>query len=106
VTRPFRASKFNAKPTRGYASKREADYASELALRKQALNGDVADWLEQVPVKLPGGVKYVIDFMVIYRNDRVGFIEVKGHETPAWRNKMKQLAELHPYIFNNLTVVK
>ncbi len=107
--RPFRsspASKYAAVRTNGYASKREAEYAAQLELRKRATNGDVLDWLEQVPIKLQGGVRYVVDFMLLMRDGTVRFVEVKGMETPAWRAKMKQLQEAHPEIFARLEVVK
>jgi hypothetical protein len=107
--RPFETvsmNKFGAVRTNGYASKREAQYAADLTMRKAATNGDVLDWLEQVPIKLQGGVKYVVDFMIIKRDGTVRFVEVKGHETQAWRNKMRQLAESHPEIFARLEVVR
>jgi hypothetical protein len=104
--RPFKAHKFGAVRTNGYASKREADYAAQLDMRKRALNGDIVDWLEQVPVRLPGGVKHVIDFMLMMRDGSVQFVEVKGMETQAWRNKVKQLRELRPEVFKKLIIVK
>lgn len=106
--RPFArssTSKFGAVRTNGYASKREAEYAAQLGFRKAATNGDVADWLEQVPVKLAGG-RYVVDFMVIYRSGKVEFVEVKGFETAAWKAKMRELAATRPEIFARLVVVK
>jgi hypothetical protein len=107
VTRPFRAiaNKFGAVRTNGYASKREAEYAADLGLRKAALNGDVLDWLEQVPIKLPG-CKYVVDFLVLKRDGSTELVEVKGHETAAWKSKMRALAELRPELFKRLTVVR
>jgi hypothetical protein len=102
--RPFRAgTKYGAKRVDGYASKRERDYAAHLATLKQA--GKILDWIEQVPVKLPGGIKYVIDFMTI-ASDGVRFIEVKGMETDVWKIKMKLLSEAHPEIYARLDVVK
>ena len=106
MTRPFRPmqNKFGAKRTNGYASKRESEFAATLTLQKQA--GEVLDWLEQVPVKLPGGTKYVADFMVIMRDGSVRFVEVKGKPTEVWKLKMRQLAELRPEIFSRLEVVR
>jgi hypothetical protein len=106
VGKPFKAvqHKFRAKRTGNYASKREAEYAEVLLLQKQA--GEVLDWLEQVPVRLPGGTKYVADFMVIARDGSVKFVEVKGMETQVWRLKMRQLEELRPEVFKRLEVVR
>lgn len=102
--RPFRPrSKFGSVPTRGYASKLEARYADELAARKAA--GEISDWLEQVPIKLPGDIKYVCDFMVIAKDGSVSFIEIKGFSTPTWKLKLKLLREFRPEIFARLEVL-
>lgn len=108
MTRPFvrsDATKYRSVRTNGFASKREAEYAAELAIRKSATNGDIADWLEQVPIRLPSG-RYVVDFMVIYRSGKVEFVEVKGFETPQWKAKMRELAATRPEIFARLSIVR
>lgn len=102
--KPFRKSKFNAKRTNGYASKREAEYAEVLYRLK--LEGQVLDWLEQVPVKLPGGIGYVCDFLVFWHDGRVTLVEIKGHETPEWKLKYRVLSETRPEIFKRLEVLK
>lgn len=96
---PFRPRhKFGAVRTeangRTYASKAEARYAAELELRKRA--GDVLFWLEQTPFRLPGGVKYVVDFTVFTVSGEVHFVDVKGVETPMFVLKKKQVEELYP----------
>lgn len=98
-----RVHKYRAKPTNGYASKREAAYADLLLTLKQA--GQIIDWLEQVPIKLPGNNKYVVDFMVL-DSTGVRFIEVKGFMTPSFKIKLKLLAESRPEIYNRLEIVK
>lgn len=97
-------NKYSAKRTNGYASKREAAYAAHLGFLKLA--GKVSDWLEQVPVKLPGGIKYVVDFMVIEPGGTIRFVEIKGFETAAWKMKLNLLQESRPEIFARLEVVK
>lgn len=97
-------SKYRAKRTGVYASKREAEYAASLDLAKRA--GHVAYWLEQVPVKLPGGLKYVCDFLVFYADGRVAFVEVKGVQTPVWKAKLRLLEESQPEVFARLEVVR
>lgn len=107
--RKFRSvptNKFNAKRTGHYSSRREADYAHELGLRKAATNGDVLAWLEQVPIRLQGGVKYVVDFLVFKRDGSWSLVEIKGFETAQWRAKMRQLSEAHPELFARLEVLK
>jgi hypothetical protein len=103
--RPFRISKFNAVRTNGYASKREAQYAAELEMRKRATNGDVLSWLEQVPIKLPG-CKYVVDFLVFKRDGSWELVEVKGAETDTWRAKVRALQETRPELFAKLVIVR
>lgn len=98
------ASKYGARKTRGYASKREATYAEQLAAEKQA--GTVVDWLEQVPIKLPGKSKYIVDFLVFASDGTFKFVEVKGVETEVWRLKMRLLEETRPELFARLEVVK
>lgn len=103
--RKFRTvNKFGAKRTNGYASKLEAAYAVELATRKQL--GEIVDWLEQVPVKLPGNTRYICDFMLIMADGSVRFVECKGMETPVWRLKLRLLEESRPEVFARLEVVK
>jgi hypothetical protein len=97
-------SKYGAKRTNGYASKLEAAYAGDLAVRKQ--HGEIVDWLEQVPVKLPGGIKYVCDFMLIMADGSVKFVETKGLATPTWKLKLRLLEECRPEVFARLEVVK
>ena len=58
-------NKFGAKKTkrdgRTYDSKSEAAYADRLEFLQKA--GEVAFWLEQVPMRLPGGTVYRLDFL-------------------------------------------
>lgn len=102
---PFKPHKFRAKPTGGYASKREAQYADLLRARKEA--GEIRDWMEQVPVRMSGKrLKYVIDFMVIENDWTVRFVEVKGVATEAWKIKMNVLAHECPSLYERLEVVR
>jgi hypothetical protein len=91
--------KFGAvRTTRGdrtYASKAEARYADRLTVEQHA--GTVLFWLEQVPVKLPGKTKYVVDFLVFDADGNVRFIDVKGMETPMFVMKKKQVEALYPF---------
>ena len=102
--RAFRSrNKYGARQTRGYASKLEADYASLLDARKAA--GEIMDYLEQVPIKLPGKIKYVVDFAVIALDGTIAFVETKGRETDVYRLKMRLLQEARPEIYARLEVV-
>jgi len=97
--------KFRATPVtqggRRYDSKKEARYAADLKLRKQA--GDVVGWLEQVPFHLPGGITYRVDFLEFRADGSVAFVDVKGYETKEFRMKMRLLREAYPWA--EITVV-
>jgi hypothetical protein len=97
-------NKYGTKRVGGYASKREAAYAAELANRKAA--GEVLDWLEQVGIKLPGGSKYVADFLVFMADGTTKIVEVKGMQTDVWRMKLRLLEEARPVLFGMLEVVR
>lgn len=90
--------KFHAIPTEAdgikFASKAEARYYGELKLRHQA--GEVVFWLRQVPFHLPGGVKYVCDFLVFEADGTVHVIDVKGVETTTFRAKRRMVEALYP----------
>lgn len=80
---------------RVYASKAEARYAERLAVEQHA--GHVLFWLEQVPVRLPGNTKYVVDFVVFDADGHVRFVDVKGVETPMFVLKKRQVEALYPF---------
>jgi hypothetical protein len=102
-------NKYHAVRTGHYASKREAQYADELVLRKKA--GDIGFWLEQVRMPLPGeytdkrGHKrqaaYLLDFVTfsLAPNEpglwRIEFVEVKGKDLPMGKLKRVQTEELY-----------
>lgn len=111
-----RRNKYHARKTRSlltkrlYDSKREAEFATSLEQKKR--DGKIIDYLEQVPIKLPGDITYRVDFVVFEPDARGGpcddvrFIEVKGFETPAWKMKLKLLEESHWWIYDKLEIVR
>lgn len=90
--------KFHAKPTTldgiRFASKKEAHYWGDLQYAKKA--GSLLFVLRQVPIALPGGVTYRIDFLEFWENGEVRFVDVKGYKTQEYINKKKQVEELYP----------
>ena len=78
-----------------YASKKEAQYAHNLRLAKQA--GVVIGWTRQHPFHFKCGTKYVCDFSVWYADGHHEFVEVKGMETQVWKIKMKMMEEEYPW---------
>ncbi|WP_313033459.1 DUF1064 domain-containing protein [Stenotrophomonas acidaminiphila] len=77
-----------------FDSKKEARYYEQLKVRRQA--GEVHFWLRQVPVHLPGGTKYVLDFLVFLRSGEVQFVDVKGRETKEFRIKKREVEHHYP----------
>jgi hypothetical protein len=83
-----------------FASKAEAGYYEKLKLLRERC--EVLWFIMQVPFRLPGGVKYVADFLVVYR-DRFEVVDVKGMETAMFKLKKKQVEEAYGI---SITVVK
>lgn len=77
-----------------FPSKKEAAYYAQLKLRQQA--GDILFFLRQVPLHLPGGTKYVVDFVTFNTDETVHFIDVKGFRTPQYKTKKKQVEAIYP----------
>ncbi len=77
----------------GFASKAEMAYYGMLKLR---LCGDVAYFLRQVPIHLPGNVRYVVDFVEFWKDGSVHYVDVKGVETAMFKLKRRQVEALYP----------
>jgi hypothetical protein len=84
-----------------FASKAELRYYNKLQLLKNA--NEIKFFLRQVPFYLPGGVKYVVDFVVFGTDGITRFIDVKGFETPMFKAKKKMVEALYPV---NIEIVK
>lgn len=78
-----------------FDSKKEAAYYEQLKLRQRG--GEVHFWLRQVPVHLPGGTKYVLDFVVFLKSGEVQFVDVKGRETKEFRIKKREVEHHFPF---------
>lgn len=99
--------KYGAKPTKRdnirFDSKAEARYYDKLKLAQRA--GELLFFLRQVPIHLPGNVRYVVDFVEFWApaGDEPGDIvwtDVKGVETATFKLKRKQVEELYPIKIN------
>jgi len=90
--------KFHAKSTEcdgiKFASKAEARYYGQLKLRQRA--GEVVFFLRQVPIHLPGEVRYVMDFLVFESSGEVRMVDVKGMETEVFKAKKRMVEALYP----------
>lgn len=76
-----------------FHSKLERAYYDHLVNLKK--EGIVSYFLRQVPFGLPGNIKYVCDFMVVYVNE-IEYVDVKGKCTQVYLNKKKTLEALYP----------
>lgn len=59
--------------------------------------------LRQVPFRLPGGVKYLVDFALFYSDGKVRYIDVKGVLTQTSNLKIKQVMDLYPVTIELMT---
>ena len=94
----MRRNKYNAIPTVidgiRFASKAEANYCAQLKILQRA--GEIKYFLMQVPFYLPGGIKYVVDFVVFHNDGTVDYVDVKGVETKEFKLKKKLVEEFYP----------
>ena len=90
--------KFRAKPDNRdgirFPSKKEAEYYDKL--KRDLQEEKIIFFLMQVPFHIPGGAKYLVDFVVFDSNGTVRFIDVKGYETPQFKLKKKLVEQFYP----------
>ena len=77
-----------------FASKKERKRYLELKMLREA--NEVLFFQMQSPFHLTGGVKYVCDFQVYWKNGDITFEDVKGVRTPMYILKKKQVEQLYP----------
>lgn len=77
-----------------FHSKKEARYYLELVCRQKA--GEIIYFLTQVPLRLPGNTKYVVDFVEFHKDGSVRYVDVKGCVTPMFTMKRKQVEAIYP----------
>lgn len=90
--------KFGNIPTRlddiTFQSKKESKYYQDLLLARRS--GDLLFFLRQTPFHLPGGVRYVVDFVEFWKNGDVRFVDVKGFKTQTYLLKKKLVEATYP----------
>ena len=93
------APKYGNDRTREFASRYEADVATNLAALERA--GQIRELRFQVPMILVEGngkirpIKYIADFTYIDLDGRKHWIDAKGCKTPMYRLKRKLAILLH-----------
>ena len=78
-----------------FSSKSEHEFFLHLIEMQKA--NEVLFFLMQVPIKLPGNTKLVVDFQVFYTNGTVEFIDVKGMETEVFKIKKREVEAIYPF---------
>lgn len=93
----IRRHKFNAvkAETNGimFHSTKERDYYIKLM---DDIGKDTLFVLRQVPIHLPGGVKYIVDFVEFRADNTVHFVDVKGMQTKEFKIKKKIIESIYP----------
>lgn len=78
-----------------FDSKKEAAYHGKLLLRQAS--GEIIFFLRQVPFHLPGGVRYVLDFLEFHADGTVRAVDVKGLQTESFKAKKRMVEDIyHP----------
>ena len=77
-----------------FHSKKEANHYAVNQLRVR--EGELLYFLRQVPIYLPGGVKYVCDFVEFTKDGQVKYVDTKGHRTRSFIDKKKMVEALYP----------
>ncbi len=94
----FNAVRCESKDGVKFPSKLERQYYDRLVEAQG--KGRIEYFLSQVPFRLPGNVKYLVDFMVVYMEDSpmktIEYIDVKGKMTAMSTLKIKQVEALYP----------
>ena len=82
---------------RTYDSKLEATYAQNFEWQKKA--GEIKEIIPQYKLELRVcGVlicNYFVDFKIVYADDTVKYVEIKGFETALWKIKWKMAQAIY-----------
>lgn len=77
-----------------FASKAEKSFYLKLKILQNA--GEVLFFLMQVPLRLPGGTRYICDFVIFDSAGEVRFVDVKGMETDVFKIKKREIEAIYP----------
>lgn len=93
----FKRHKYNATATHvdgiRFPSKAEAARYETLKLLKAV--GEIRWFCRQAIFDLPGGIKYLADFVIVLGDGTVRVEDVKGFKTPEYLLKRKQVQALY-----------
>ena len=77
-----------------FQSKKEASYYKSLKLATSS--GELIFFIRQVPFHLPGGAKYLCDFVEFWSDGEVRFVDVKGFRTETYKIKKRIVEAIYP----------
>ncbi len=91
--------KFKAKPVNHagehFRSTLEFNFKQHLDLLQK--HGEIIFYLMQVPLRLPGGTKYIVDFLIFWKDGRIAFVDTKGMETETFKIKKREIEAIYPF---------
>ncbi|AWN22196.1 hypothetical protein DKM44_02230 [Deinococcus irradiatisoli] len=100
MSRPLARHKFGAVRTvRGgitFDSKAEAKRYDDLQAMEK--DGKIVGFMRQPVFYLPGGTRYVADFLIFWADGRVTTEDVKGVETEAFKIKWREVQAAYPWM--------
>lgn len=79
-----------------FDSKAEADYHAVLLLAEHG--GELVGLMRQPVFYLPGGTRYVADFLCFWADGRVDARDVKGVETEGFGIKWREVKAAYPWM--------
>lgn len=94
---PWRRAKYGAEPTfvDGIRFPSKAEAARYEVLKRAKELGEIRWFCRQAVFDLPGGIKYLADFVIVHNDDTVTVEDVKGFKTPEYLMKRKQVQAIH-----------
>lgn len=72
-----------------FDSEWEATFYGHCKMRQKA--GEIERIFLKVPFWIEGGIKYILDFILLYPGGILKFVDTKGYRTTVYINKKKQV---------------
>lgn len=76
-----------------FASRKESQRYALLKVLKD--KGEVISFERQVPYVLTAGIKYILDFRVLWKDQSTSYEDVKGFRTDIFKLKKKLMKHCH-----------
>ena len=76
-----------------FASKKEAAYYQKLVMLQKMKK--IRYFLMQIPFRLQGGTKHLVDFMIVKLDGTLDYVEVKGRDLAMGKMKRKMTEDMY-----------